>query len=321
MNTTESPSRFQRPALAFLMSLTLPGFGQLYNGQLNKAIGLFLGFALLCGPGVALVALYLPPGATMPALLLGLLGLLAIWLYSMADAWRSARLRGAAEPGWRERGGVYLLVWLLGALLVLPLLIHAVRQHQVASFYIPQRSMEPTVLQGDVLFADMRYNCPGCRTAVERGDIAIFVYPNNRIQHYIKRVIALPGDRVKVQGHTVWVNERPLALETAAIQPSSATQPGLVTEAWDKHQWQVQWDASADADTGSGISLTVPPGEVFVLGDNRHNSKDSREFGTVPLRDIVGKARQLWFSKAPGGGVRWQRLGLTLDTPSSLPAP
>ena len=53
-------------------------------------------------------------------------------------------------------------------------------------------------------------------------------------------------------------------------------------------------------------------GQVFVMGDNRSNSKDSRDFGSVPMQDVVGKARQVWFSSGPDG-VRWQRLGKVLE--------
>jgi signal peptidase I len=63
----------------------------------------------------------------------------------------------------------------------------------------------------------------------------------------------------------------------------------------------------------SAISLTVPQGEVFVLGDNRSNSKDTRNFGPVPLQDIVGKAQQVWFSRTAQDGVRWDRLGKMFD--------
>ena len=143
----------------------------------------------------------------------------------------------------------------------------------------------------------MSYNCPGCDHAVERGDVAIFTYPNDRTLVYVKRVIGLPGDRVRITGKRVWVNR--LALGDAPADD------GTASERIDGRQWLADWGDTE----GAELDLTVPPGMVFVLGDNRGNSKDSRHFGSVPLRDVAGRARQVWFSMAPGGAVRWSRLG------------
>ncbi|SEA02068.1 signal peptidase I [Thiothrix caldifontis] len=249
----------RQPWFAAFMSFILPGFGQLYNGDWNKATWLFLGFALLAVPAIAVIALYLPAGWTFPTLLLSLLTLLGLWGYSVVDAFRTARRLQAYTPKPWQRGSLYVLVWLLCSVLTLPLLIDFVRTHLVESFRIPSASMQPAVLAGDILFADKRYNRPGLK-AVQRGDIAIFVYPNDRTTYYIKRIVGLPGDVMKVEGG----------------------------------------------------EITVPAGEVFVLGDNRAASKDSRDFGTVPLQDVVGKARQIWFSRGDGA-IRWERLGKVVE--------
>jgi signal peptidase I len=305
------PSNYPRkPALAVLMSLVLPGFGQLYNGQANKAIYLFLAFALLLIPGIAFVALHLPAAWVLPAGIAGLLSTLALWGYSMVDAWRTARQQAiyTAQP-WQVEG-TYLLVFLLCNVLALPLLTRYVQAHQVASYHIPSGSMEPSILAGDVLFADKRYNCPGCQTAVQRGDVAIFVYPNNRTQHYIKRIIALPGDHVRIQGRQVLVNGQPLTL-----QEQATAQGWRVTEGLEGRTWQVQWatpDAALNADAAP-FDATVPPGHALVLGDNRSHTVDTRQFGVVPLHDVVGKALQIWFSRSSADGVRWSRMGMTVD--------
>ena len=144
MNDSSSP---RKPLQAALMSLVLPGYGQLYNGEANKAILLFLGFAFLC-VAYALVALYLPDAFLVPALALGLLLTLLVWLYGMVDAWRVARrLQNFRIKPWQS-SGLYLLSLVVCSVIVLPLLIGYVRGHMAESFRIPSSSMQPSVLTG-----------------------------------------------------------------------------------------------------------------------------------------------------------------------------
>lgn len=295
----------RNPWLASAMSFVLPGFGQLYNAEANKAIWLFIAFAVLSIPCLAFVALYLSGTLVVPTLFLGLFLTLSIWVYGMTDAWRTARDRQDYVPlGW-QISGVYALVFSL-CLLAQLFLVNYVREHQVQSFYIPSNSMQPGILKGDVMFADMRYNCPGCKGAITRGDIAIFVYPNNRTLYYVKRVIALPGDRVSIKGHFIILNGKPLT-----VREEHGESGILITEAIDDRQWLVQW--TQPDQQPEDLELTVPPGQALVLGDNRSTAQDSRMFGTVPLADIVGKARQIWFSKEPQAGIRWGRFGRVPD--------
>ena len=322
LSTASTPGSLapRQPMVAAVASLVLPGFGQFYNGDLNRAIWLFLSFALLCIPGVALIALYLPDRLMLPTLLLGLGATLGVWAYAVGDAWRGARRNVDTTAKAWQMSGVYALVFVLCDLLALPLLTQYVRQHQVEPFRIPSRSMEPSVRQGDVIWADKRYNCPGCPQGVHRGDIAIFAYPNDRSLRYIKRVIGLPGDHIQLKDRQVRVNGQ-------TLQRQAPTPEGTVIEGIGERHWQVQWvEPVADAGPATDLAplnrartapvtelqLTVPDGQVFVLGDNRLLSTDSRNFGTVPMQDILGRARQVWFS-SDSQGVRWGRLGQVLE--------
>lgn len=285
----------RKPWVAAVMSLALPGWGQLYNGQANRAIWCFLVFSLLVLPGTAAFALFVPPMLMLPALLLGLAGTLGLWLYFALDAYRVARrsLAYVAQP-W-QTSGLYALVFIASQLLILPSLTSYMRAHLVEPFQIPSASMAPGLLPGDFVFADKHYNCPGCRP-VQRGDVAIFTAPNDRTMYYVKRVIGLPGDRVAIVNRKVLVNGQALA---------SATNEATGLEHWGDKTWRVQ-GASGMADAAA--EQTVPPGHVFVLGDNRSTSYDSRQFGAVPLADVVGRARQIWFSRGDGS-IRWGRIG------------
>ena len=266
------------------------------------------------------VALYLPAGWMAPALALGLLVTLAVWLFGIWDAWHRARRQWAYVLRPWQLSGVYALLFVVCDLLALPLLTQYVREHQVEAFRIPSHSMEPGVMQGDLLFADKRYNCPGCRQGVHRGDIAIFAYPNDRSVRYIKRVIALPGDLVQYRAQQILVNGVPLQA------PQQNRSDATVTEQIEGRSWQVRWSPDTTPASPAStpplnraltpavteLTLRVPDGQVFVLGDARSNSIDSRTFGTVPLQDILGRARQVWFS-VDRGQVRWERIGLELQ--------
>lgn len=288
-----------RPLVAALLSLALPGLGQIYAGELDRGLWFFLAFALVGAPGVALATLYAPTPLMLPLLLASALATLGVWAYSVYDA-RRAAARGRIV--WRG-GALYALLFLAGNAALYWGLAAGLRAHFVEPFYIPSASMGPTLLPGDFLFVDKRYNCPNCKTRAQIGDVGVFVYPNDRTLYYIKRIVGLPGDHVVIHGHDVAVNGRSLTASEGA-----EGQTTFVTERFGEHSWNVRWPL---AGAGADVDVTVPGGSIFVLGDSRGLSTDSRNFGTVPLSDLVGKARQIWFSW--NGGLRASRLGQVIE--------
>ncbi len=281
----------RKPWLAGLMSLLLPGLGQLYNGQPNRAIWFFIVFVLVALPLTVLVALALPGGFLLPGLLLALAATLLTWMMAAADAWVQARRQQQFSIQRWQTNGLYALVFIIGAGVILPAAISYVRANLVQAFRVVGASMEPTILPGELFFVDKRYNCPECSGTVARGDVAVFIYPNNRTQYYVKRVIALPGDAISSDADGWRVNNAPLATDEGQAESIDGQ----------------RWSTSGTHD-GEVLSLTVPDGHVFVLGDNRNSSRDSRDFGVVPLVDVVGVARQVWWSRG-AQGVRWHRFG------------
>ena len=195
------------PLIAALMGATLPGFGQLYNGQVNRAIWYFLIFIILTVPVVMVIALYLPASLMVGVLAVSVVLSLGVWLWGIIDAWRVARRSNPYRPKPWQTSGLYAAVFILCGLIVLPLCVISVRSFQVEPFRIPSSSMVPTLQPGDFIFTNKSYNCPSlCWESVKHGDVSVFVYPNNRTQHYIKRIIGLPGDTVVASGGIVSIN-------------------------------------------------------------------------------------------------------------------
>lgn len=289
--------------LAAFLSTILPGFGQLYNGDVNRAIWIFIAFALLAVPAIAVIALYLPVFLTTAFVALTVIVALGVWIYAITNAWVTASRSSSFTLRPWQTSSLYAAVFLICSVVLLPFTTQYVRQHKLQPFRIPSASMLPTLVPGDMLFADMRYNCPSCAVNVKHGDIAIFVYPNNRNLYYVKRIIGLPGDLIEYKNGLYSVNG-----ETLSSQPDSRELQTRI-ESFGEASWQVQ--AIIDEQTESTFTETVPAGHVFVLGDNRNRSRDSRTFGAVPLTDVKGRARQIWFSYGEDG-IRWHRLGIDL---------
>ncbi|NJO83624.1 MAG: signal peptidase I [Blastochloris sp.] len=174
------------------------------------------------------------------------------------------------------------------------LLVFLIVRGVVQNFKIEGQSMEPNLHTNQYIFvnkiayfhidlnAPMRL-LPGNETlpeniiypfgAPDHGDVVVFEYPKDRSKDYIKRVIGLPGDSVAIRDGRVFVNDQ------------------LLDEPYIDEQTTCQVD-----DPCRSEAVTVPPNSIFVLGDNRPNSSDSREWGVLPYDRIIGKA---WISYWP----------------------
>ncbi len=308
-NTTRTP------LLALIASLVMPGLGQLYNGQPTKGLLLFLALAAAT-PVSAWLALHGSKHIMWLIILFFLLLSLALYIYSIVDAFRTAkRLGDTYNTKAFNQSYIYIIVFIIGYFFIFGGLLHYTRKHLIESFYIPSQSMLPTLLQGDILFADKRVNCLGCKNQVKHGDLAIFVYPNNRTQLYIKRIIGLPGDQIAIKGTEIRVNSIPLrTVEVTQFGHEEQNKLLQTHDAWrektDQAVYTVMWQKNAKPEDDS---FTVPNGKVFVMGDNRNASRDSRRFGMVPLADVVGLAKQVWFSRSKQSGIRWWRIGVVVD--------
>jgi len=217
------------------------------------------------------------------------------------------------KPIWRE--------W-LESLLVILILAFAIRSFVIAPFKIPSSSMVPTLEIGDYIFV-IRYPY-GLRVPLtdlqffpspaQRGDVAVFDFPEDRSKDYIKRIIGLPGDTITYTDNKLSVNGTEMPLKelgrrTYFMASGLADNAGVYQEKLFEIEHQVLRKSYSIKDG----EWKVPEGQYLVLGDNRNNSRDSRFWGYVPQSYLVGKAVIVWWSWDNHlGEVRWERLGKLL---------
>lgn len=196
---------------------------------------------------------------------------------------RPAESRKGKVREYAEAFGVALLI----ALVVRTLLLQA--------FKIPSGSMENTLLIGDHIFVNKfvyGYHVPYTKGRIlafstpKRGDIVVFVFPEDPDKDFIKRVIGIPGDVVEVRQKTVFVNGTPLAEEYTRF--ADGKHPDGFLRARDNM-----------------APVRVPGGKLFMMGDNRDRSYDSRFWGFVDMDAVIGKALFIYFSIDWNRGVRW----------------
>ena len=156
------------------------------------------------------------------------------------------------------RENIESMVWAVALALV-------IRTFIIAPFKIPSGSMRPTLIEGDrILVSKFLYHVREPR----RGEIVVFRFPENPKRPFIKRLVGLGGDRIEIRSGELWVNGQHLGMEVTPVT-----------------QYYNQGDYGQ-----AGTAILVPPGMYYVLGDNSGSSHDSRFWGFVPKRLLIGKA-------------------------------
>jgi signal peptidase I len=174
----------------------------------------------------------------------------------------------------------------------------------VQAFRIPSGSMEDTLLVGDFLLVDKARFAPGAPwqailpyRPVHRGDIIVFRYPVDPTQHFVKRVIGLPGDRIHLWHSRVYVNGRVLHEPYAVFKEHYPDEfrDNFPSGNWHNESVRAEWANRLHSLVQDG-ELVVPRGQYFALGDNRDQSLDSRYWGFVPRENIIGRPLVIYFS-------------------------
>lgn len=189
------------------------------------------------------------------------------------------------------------------AIIIAILIALVIKTFAIQAFKIPSRSMVPTLLVGDQILVNKfiyGVKIPYLRKTIipvtnpEKGDIVVFIYPNDRSKDFIKRVIGTAGDKIEIRNKKIFINGKEYSdsygiysdklIYPAAIQPRDNFGP-----------------------------VTVPKDSLFVMGDNRDESSDSRYWGFVDLKDVEGKAFIIYWSwNHEDTNLRWRRLGSLL---------
>lgn len=269
--------KLRRGVGAFLLSLWIPGLGQVFNSQLLLGTILFLGYlAIVASAALFHVALSFRSGVAY---------LFVLWAFGLGVAivaGRTAIHQVAANSVQKLRWPSYLL----GAVFVSSALIPALSKTSpqavfgVRAFKIPSDSMAPTILNNDRIIVDMGYyktHRPG------RGDLVVYSMPRFNVL-YIKRIVAIGGD-------TIVTDSRGTILNGNRISEPYA-----------------YFEGKSDADSDKFGPLTVPMNQVFLMGDNRDNSYDSRYTGTVGVDHVLGKALYIYYSSG-----RLDRIGRKVE--------
>jgi len=236
-------------------------------------------------------------------------GSLLVWLFYkffMAKRFKQTKKK---EP---------MLVDYARSLFPIFLIVLLIRSFIIQPFRVPTGSLEPTIMPGDfVAVSQFAYGLrlPVLHTKIvnigepKLGDIVVFRYPVNPKIDFIKRVIGVPGDHVVYKNKVLYINgkemKQTLVKRGEDVEPGNNIPSKVMMENLNgvKHEILIH-DRGGEM---ANFDFTVPKGYYFMMGDNRDNSADSRVWGLVPEKNIIGKAFIIWFSW--NGGVNWSRIG------------
>ena len=254
---------------------------------------------------------------TIMVLLVAVTG--AVWLADVAVLGpRRRRLGETAEGGEAPPSRV---VEYARSFFPVFLVVLVLRSFLVEPFRIPSNSMMPTLLTGDfILVNKFTY---GIRLPVvdrkvidigspSRGDVVVFRAPQDPSTPFIKRVVGLPGDEIRYQRKTLYVNGERVPQELLSSYTGTGSGAGMTGAELRRELLDGAPHAilvRSQVPTPGEGRWVVPEGSYFVLGDNRDNSHDSRFWGFVPDRLLVGKAFVIWFNWDLGHGIAFGRIG------------
>jgi signal peptidase I len=202
------------------------------------------------------------------------------------------------------------------------LIVLLIRSFIVQPYRVPTGSLEPTVLPGDFIIVNQfvyGLRLPVFNTKIlaiqepQSGDIALFRPPKNSHLIFVKRVIGIPGDHIVYRNKILTINGKVVEQEPRGLDLDIEKDFSLPVERrleilpnGVKHEIFIEPEINRD----EKVDVVVPAGHYFMMGDNRDASDDSRDFGFVPEKNLIGKAFGIWMSwDGKQNTIRWQRIG------------
>ena len=295
--------------LAVLLSLILPGLGQVYCGRLKR--GLVLNFLNIL-PLPIIIGLF--SLSNSPSLMHIVIALILAGGMVQLTAIIDSVFLAKRSTGYQLKDYNCLAVYILLILIVTGGSIGSalyIRDQGLEAFRVPTGSCYPTIVPNDrILVNKNAYN----RIDPQRGDLVVHICPSDRHLNYIKRIVAVAGDTVEIKDGQLYVNSQKLLRRKLPestldnIRISIEGQP-LEGEVFEETNGNVKYniilaESPHDTTTGDFEIITVPEHHCFVLGDNRNLSRDSRDFGPIPLGTIKGRADYIYWP-----AMTWSHFG------------
>lgn len=316
--------RPRRPWLAGLMAAATGGFGHLYLGRWKAAIAIPI--VVFCGTALALTIVLALGGSSLAAILTGGVVGFLLWATQIAAAVTLARkapvdyaLRGI------NRAWIYVLWFVLvQGIAAGPAL--AIRANVMELFKIPSDSMQPALIPGDILAVPKIG--PQTAAPMRVGELAVFHYPPEPTTKYVKRIVGLAGDEVRVERNRLEIEGK---VRSARCNQPDTTVTDLHGRAqradcWmetrsDGASWPILVARSRARSPGSNFGpTTVGPSELLVFGDYRTNSSDSRAWGAVKDAQVIGRPDQIIWSWDRSTGLDLARIGTRLQPAATTPS-
>ncbi|HUT31143.1 MAG TPA: signal peptidase I [Sedimentisphaerales bacterium] len=297
----------RRPWLAVVLSLIMPGLGHIYCGRIVRGLVLAFLFGILVP--MVIGALFVSPSSVHMAVIIVLsFAYMVVWVVAIIDSWHTASHTAADyRPKDYNRWYVYVILLVMSMAGSTQVSLN-VRSSLLEAFRIPSPSMYPTIGPNDRLLANkIAYSS----SDPKRGDVVIFICPENRRWNHIKRVVAVAGDTVEMKDNDLYINGEKLertSLGRTALQTEKKKVEGEVfLERNGDAKYRIFLSDTNDGDDCKMADLEpikVAEHHCYVIGDNRNSSCDSRHYGPVNLGLIKGRADYIYW---PAKG--WEGFG------------